>query len=511
MRVTHLPSLPSGKVREPVAPLHRWHHIKWRLTILLLEWVRSGELDHPIETPNTSLAAERVELVPVESFVIERKPAKLPCFMLPTFDRNKDFCGRGDILEELDRYLLPPRNGEDGGQPDEMKHVALCGTGGLGKTEIALQYAFTRKDRFDAIFWIRADDIEKIEADFSQITVALGLENEDDLRNSVVSRELAKGWLANPTKEQHTQQEATWLIIFDNADDPDILADYSQMLGSGSILVTSRHPLAKELFSPSTHGIDLLPLSAEDGANLLKSLTHQARNRKDASLSLQIAQRLGGLPLAITQMAGIIRNQFMNYSEFLEIYDDDAEHGSLHQQEAAPRRKSARGSLASVWAFDKLPDNAKFILEILAFLDPDCIQEFIFLEHFQDLASTPRFPKTRYTFRAARGKLLESSLIRQNDDTGHWWIHRVLQDAVRASLCRTPEILLSRFKLATKAVFMAWPAATAAKLHAIDNWDRCRAIYPHVIFLRDLSQRYEDLKEAEDLIDFAALLNRAAW
>jgi hypothetical protein len=318
------------------------------------DWVKADEAAESAEAHNASSTMEDVEFVPIlEGFAVERKQAKLPCFMMSTFKQNTEFCGRRDILDTLDAVLLP-RQGALDPESDGMRCAALWGTGGLGKTEIALQFAFTRKDRFDAVFWIRADDKEKLEADFSQITVALGLENADEPRNPIISRELAKGWLSNPTKDPMGNMEASWLIIFDNADNPDILTDYSQMLGTGSLLVTSRHPLAKEIFSPSTVGIALEPLSSEDSALLLRNLTQNARSRRDVSLSTHVAERLGGLPLAITQMAGIIRRQFMSFSEFLETYEDHTEHEQLHGQEMVPRRATARGSVASIWAFDDL-------------------------------------------------------------------------------------------------------------------------------------------------------------
>lgn len=475
------------------------------------DWVKAGEAAESAEAQNASSTMDDVELVPMlQGFAVERKQAKLPCFMMSTFKQNTDFCGRKDILLTLDSVLLP-RQGTLNLESDGMKCVALWGTGGLGKTEIALQFAFTRRDKFDAVFWIRADDKEKLEADFSQITVALGLENADDPRNPIISRELAKGWLSNPTKDAMGNTEASWLIIFDNADDPDILTDYSQMLGTGSLLVTSRHPLAKEIFSPSTVGIALEPLSSEDSALLLRNLTQNARNRKDASLSTHVAERLGGLPLAITQMAGIIRRQFMSYTEFLESYEDHTEHEQLHGQEMVPRRATARGSVASIWAFDDLKPETKYVLEILTFLDPDCIQELLFLEPLARLVLLPGFPKTKYAFLAARGELMESSLIRRNDDTGDWWIHRVLQDAVRVRVSHNLEDFVSRFQTAVLAVLAVWPVATPDRLHAIQNWQMCKDIYPHVLFLRDIYSKYSSLQQAQGMTDFAMLLNKAAW
>lgn len=72
---------------------------------------------------------------------------------------------RDDILENLDRYLLPPEDlmHSSSELTTAPRHAVLCGLGGLGKTTLAMEYAFTRRDKFDAVFWIRADERAKLE------------------------------------------------------------------------------------------------------------------------------------------------------------------------------------------------------------------------------------------------------------------------------------------------------------------------------------------------------------
>ncbi|KAL9631984.1 MAG: hypothetical protein Q9164_005591 [Protoblastenia rupestris] len=84
-----------------------------------------------------------------------------------------------------------------------------------------------------AIFWIFADAAAKITESFSRIALRLGLvtANSVDARDPVVTRELVKGWLANPLKTADpTNDQATdyasWLLVFDNADYPEELEEY---------------------------------------------------------------------------------------------------------------------------------------------------------------------------------------------------------------------------------------------------------------------------------------------
>lgn len=78
--------------------------------------------------------------------------------------RNNAFFGRESIIEELDKYLLPPEKSSPFSLGDShRRHVVLCGIGGIGKTSIAIEYVFSRKTKFDAIFWIRSDEALKLE------------------------------------------------------------------------------------------------------------------------------------------------------------------------------------------------------------------------------------------------------------------------------------------------------------------------------------------------------------
>ncbi|KAJ6069047.1 hypothetical protein N7499_010934 [Penicillium canescens] len=202
----------------------------------------------------------------------------LPCFILSTHSANEGFCGREDILERLAAERLPSKNIWGSG----LRQFALCGLGGIGKTEIAREYSRRYKDSYDTVFWVVADEIAKLDHYYQQFSLALALEDQSECKSQVVSRELVKIWLSNPqthlsgtdelVNPGQTGSEATWLLILDNADDPMILANYWPQ-GSGSVLVTSHDLLAKSMFTSRPSGLDLGPLSQEDSLSLFKYLT----------------------------------------------------------------------------------------------------------------------------------------------------------------------------------------------------------------------------------------------
>ncbi|KAJ5720962.1 uncharacterized protein N7483_008896 [Penicillium malachiteum] len=259
----------------------------------------------------------------------------------------------------------------------------------MGKTELAAEFALRNKENFDAIFWVHADEPAKLDQCFVDISIELGLETAEEATNQIISRSLVKGWLANPIKSSTTIAEdisstassgndALWLLIFENADDPKLLGDYWPE-GRGSVQITSRDPLAKRLFPSNSSGLDLESLNPVDGSALLLKLTESNGSSEENAdqMAQQISTSLAGLPLAISQMAGIIRRQELSLSEFQSIYEEDKHRVALYRTKYNTSTKAYKCSIATVWGFEKLSTEAKTLLKIMLLLDPDVIQESI--------------------------------------------------------------------------------------------------------------------------------------
>ena len=249
--------------------------------------------------------------------------ARLPCYLYGGHERNPDFIGREEVLHMLDEALLHP--GEFKGA-SLMKTFALCGIGGLGKSEIATEWAHARRNEFDAVFWIHAGDNERLASDFAQIAVSLRLVDREQSGDQVVLRSLVLQFLATSAEKQHrgSNQDLPvltpkWLLIFDNAESLSDLRDYWPVSGNGSVLITSRDPLARtQTYFHSPNGIDLEPFSAEESASWLRKLTRH-NTIEDVELSELIVEKLSNLPLAIRRVAGVILRQDLSLREFLSF------------------------------------------------------------------------------------------------------------------------------------------------------------------------------------------------
>ncbi|KAF2232579.1 tetratricopeptide repeat domain-containing protein [Viridothelium virens] len=453
------------------------------------------------------------ELVPIlDGFTIPRRSAQLPCFMMETLVPNKEFFGRESVLSQLDELLLPSEDATFSSERSKRKHVVLYGMGGLGKTSVAVEFAFSRKERFDAVFWIHADEPAKLEQDFSQIAVKLGLEDISEPRNPVVSRELAKGWLENPRRVINQQgdivgqAEAHWLLIFDNADRPDALQDYWPVSSNGSVLVTSRDPLSKTTPSIAAESIDLKPFDIPEAAAFLRSITHYER---EEALSIEIAKKLGGFPLAISQMAAMIRYQYLSFSDFLNQYEDERNRKQIHAYELGALRREARGNIATIWAIEQLEPQARTILELSAVLDPDCIPDRLFQENLTPANRLENYPRTGFEFSAARADLIKRSLINRNDEKKEFWIHRILQDCVLMKM--TPETMERIFSTALELIVNAWGIASLDKRHVLTLSRSREALFPHALSLKNLYEKLYLEGSSNTSLLMAFLLNEAGW
>jgi hypothetical protein len=160
-------------------------------------------------------------------------------------------------------------------------------------------------------------------------------------------------------------------------------------------------------------------------------------------------------------------------------------------------------------------------LELISFLDPDVIGEDLLMEASVELLSEgARFKKSNYI--EARADLLQSSLVQRDKQKQHISVHRLVQDAILATMDVTKKRYM--FDQVVRILWADWPSAmpkpskepelpqpksTGGRLH-VGRWPICAAIYPHVLRMHQLWSSILDLSEATNL-HFAKLLNEAAW
>ncbi|KAH8821382.1 NB-ARC and TPR domain protein [Xylogone sp. PMI_703] len=449
------------------------------------------------------------QLLPsLTDFSLEIMDPKLPCFIMP-LNRNRLFSGQKQLLEELNKYLLPTSDDSsvsDGSQIGcHLRTFALSGPGGIGKTQVAAEFVHSAKENFDAIIWVPADEPVKLAQSFSQVAVSLGLVQPDSMesRDQILTRGAVLGWLAHPIKSykqlngdkiddktNNKTDEANWLLVFDNVDNIDMLDDYWPADSSGSILITSRDPLVKTYLYSLRRGLSMPPLDTEEGTKLLIKLTGRRRlSIEERNNATAVVEVLGGLPLAIVQMAGVISRQELSFSEFLKQYQKESARASLLNLQVGPTNSRAgyEYTIASVWALENLEEDAQVLLEAMSVLDPDGIPEYI-LEDNPAVDTWPGYPSTSVAYQQARTELIQRSLITRQKDEKKLVIHRLIQDAVRARM--TEKRFNSVFSSMLSFVSAVWPYEEFSFGNEIYRWARCEELFPHILKLQSLFTRF---------------------
>jgi hypothetical protein len=99
------------------------------------------------------------------------EPCAFPNVILP-FRQNPRFYGRDVELDKISKHLTPTGD-------QSLRTYTIYGRRGVGKTEIALQFAHVNQCGFDAIFWIQCETSVSIRQSFTNVAVALNLPGAD--------------------------------------------------------------------------------------------------------------------------------------------------------------------------------------------------------------------------------------------------------------------------------------------------------------------------------------------
>ncbi|KAK2589955.1 hypothetical protein QQS21_012367 [Conoideocrella luteorostrata] len=194
-----------------------------------IEKVRTAKRVLEEEVSVASLTLHRgwqLEIREMLAKVTTQPAASLPCRNIP-YPRNPKFVGRTKIMQKMESCLAM-----DTGEDSDQASFALHGIGGVGKTQIALQYIYDHLNDYPAIFWVAADSHVKLSQSYVAAAKQLQIEPPDSTRDPDTIVRLFKSWLG----ECHGR----WIMVFDNADNLEVLKDFWPPSKTGSIVITSR-------------------------------------------------------------------------------------------------------------------------------------------------------------------------------------------------------------------------------------------------------------------------------
>ncbi|GAP89361.1 putative tetratricopeptide repeat domain-containing protein [Rosellinia necatrix] len=433
--------------------------------------------------------------------LLEDRNPRLPCFSVP-MPPNPNFVGRSDLFSQIDDALLTPR--PDAGHTQPARTFALCGMGGIGKTDTAIEYAHSRKDKFAAVFWVDSGSTSQITSGFAQIAMQLEIVDSKEEQDLELCVRMATTWLSNPRSAD--KEDNMWLLILDNADQLSIVTSYLPSSTSGAILITSRDPFARDyLFSMGT-GVDMESLSTTESMTLLQKLVpHLTKSptTQEQNASAALAKKLDGLPLAVVQTAGFIRRRLLSVEEFVDMFGIVNRYGEVRDI-SSPYQENRYGyTLATAYNFQGLSEKAMKLLNQIAFMNPDHIQEDIFTNPALD--KTLRWKVSE--FESARFELLTSSLIKRDIEKRELQVHRIVQSEIRYRLHSTRRYQI--FQDVVSLLAAKWPRGDLLS-QARERWPLCEPLVPHLEqFFMTYLDYSEEWKEFEVFVLFPKLLNES--
>lgn len=436
-----------------------------------------------------------------------------PCHLVP-INPSEDFFARESILNAISAVLCP--SAEQQAQADKAvsfpRSFAVYAPGGMGKTQVAAKFVTQHQHKFDAIFWVHADNTTKISQDLKYIAIKLGLvsENSVDARDFEFTLHAVRRWLIKPVKNltevnASDPELAQWLLVLDGVEDPSILNNIWPYNGPGSVLITSRSPFSW------AQSIQLKPFSSEQAISFLLHLTERESTEQERKAVVDISEQLGGLPLALTQMAGIMIHKKMSFREFLDSWSEGHNKFKLLQTSEgslAPRSTGYEHTIASVWAFENLT-YGRTLLDIISMLDPDGIPESLLTAKIDGPNISTSFQMWK-DYEIARDELVACSIISRDKAEKRLFIHRLVQHVARARM--TPLELRSNFMACVRLLCAVWPFEKFSWRHNVTRWPLCEKLFPQVFRLKDV---WNEIPESDKLVYdeflFAKLLTAAGW
>jgi tetratricopeptide (TPR) repeat protein len=348
-------------------------------------------------------------------------PGALPEVWYLPYPRNPYFTGREEALHRLAASL---RAGEtvSFSQPQ-----AVSGLGGVGKTQLALEYAYRYYQDYDAVLWTRADTQEALMSGFVTFAALLQLPEQEE-RDQLKVVQAVKHWLMSHTR---------WLLLLDNADDLTLVRDFLPLASRGHTLLTTRAASMGRL----AHALEVDPLDNEPGALFLlrrigQLAPHAPLKQAEASeraIALSISQELGGLPLALDQAGAYIEETQCSLADYLSLYRTQRAEllktrGGLVPDHPEPVATTWSLSFAQV---AKRSAGAADLLRVCAFLHPDAIPEEIFTEGAAELGpNVQAVAENPLSFNQAIGVLLSYSLLKRQPEEHLLSMHRLVQAVI---------------------------------------------------------------------------------
>ncbi|CAN9097052.1 unnamed protein product [Alternaria alternata] len=394
--------------------------------------------------------------------------------------RNNEFFDRDDYMAQLETCMHTNPNGA----PVRFKSVVIHGLGGCGKSSIAREYMYRQFDtgRYKVILWFYADGREKLKTQFIHLARQLGIPFEETTAHISVLH-----WINNHAN--------SFLMIFDNANDPSVLGEFWPCSNSGSALVTSRNPGAQGILAE--HAIQIKALTDTGGSEFLRKLVPKTwpLSSDDQEALEWLARYFGGLPLAIRQAGAYMTHMNCKPSQFKRLYQGNSDSMDDYQIPGASENEK---TMATVWEISSrtISPGGLVILDVLSLFDPDSIPADIF-----DVADISQIGGqilgNSLCLLQAKANLTSQSLIAHDHASNSFNIHRLLQQTIQRKLEKDTDRYQNALRFSIHLLHKSSPEIDLLMIRNPRMWDSIEKLLSHI---RSIYDRCKDIIVNEEAV-----------
>ncbi len=353
----------------------------------------------------------------------------------------------------------------------------------MGKTQLAVEYAYRHTADYDIVWWVRSEEPITMGADFASLGPEMHppIELAADLDRNVEA------------VKRRLEQSSRWLVIFDNAPDAGSAPKILPRSSTGHILITSRDQNWRGL----ARTLPVRTLEREDAVKFLLERTGQS----DRNAANDLADELGDLPLALEQAGAYIETTGKPIADYLRLFRGK-------QQEMIARGQPATGyeaTIATTWniSFQSLRNEspaAADLLNLFAFFAPEAIRREWIVAGAESLPETLAEAVTdELTFDDIAAAFRRYSLVEVSAEQNSFTVHRLVQTVMRARM--TDEECAKWAEAAVRLVNDAFPGGEFHQQP--ETWPLCGELLLHALSVMDQADAFKVAKEQT-----AVLLNQ---
>jgi len=420
------------------------------------------------------------------------------------------FVARNSLLESLRSFLLAERASSPNTALAPKQSLAILhGVGGIGKTEIAKEFAIRHQAEFDSIFWIRSDSQASIARSLHDAAIALHLINGRKDWSHQQSTAACLKWF-----EQSTEK---WLLIFDNVEDPEVVKAYIPISKSGSIILTTRQPVSINLEPPgsSVSVIDLeVPTLTPDESVELVQKAFQGHSRSISTKdTMVLVALLEGYPVALEQAATYISSVGVSMHQYIDDFKAHSRELSDSSNPEVEQGTLSEGLIHQITSIRNLSDSADDMCSVLACLDPADMDESLLLAATACELPLRNLPKTRADLSRCASETSSLGFTRRQRESRLYWKCEKMQDAYHSSMPRQQR--LDALETTSLLLLSRWPSRKKTKNILLGFWPEFDHLHTHV---RRLSRLWVSIFHRPDSWErlsqdksFTQLLTRSIW